>query len=130
MPMRGPCGVPWPGQQGARSRVGSRGTSRPARDSDPGTAGRVALDTGLVLPSPPAPPARVAPVAYVVAALALVPVVACLPLDVVNDAADRDRAMMGWGTISAVVVSPSSAAVIASCRWRSISSASGSDSTW
>lgn len=41
--------------------------------------------------------------ALVVATLSLAMTVACLWLDVVNDPADRTRAMMGWGTISACV---------------------------
>lgn len=41
--------------------------------------------------------------AVVVAVLALAMVGACLVLDLVNEPADRTRAMMGWGTISACV---------------------------
>jgi signal transduction histidine kinase len=66
------------------------------RDSDPGTAGRRPLDTDAVTPIPPVR------VAYVVAALALVPVLACVPLDLANDPADRARSMMGWGSLEAV----------------------------
>ncbi len=40
--------------------------------------------------------------AAVVSALALAMLVACLWLDVVNGPADRDRASMGWGTLSAI----------------------------
>ncbi|MFC7496276.1 MULTISPECIES: sensor histidine kinase [unclassified Nocardioides] len=36
----------------------------------------------------------------VIATVTLLMVVACVWLDVVNDAADRERAMMGWGTLS------------------------------
>lgn len=46
-------------------------------------------------------PARVPAVA--VSALALVMIGLCVWLDVVNDPADRARAMMGWGTLSACV---------------------------
>ena len=41
--------------------------------------------------------------AVVVATLGVLMIGACLWLDLVNDPADRDRAMMGWGTVSAVV---------------------------
>lgn len=59
------------------------------------------LDTERVHPARPAP--RVAPVAYVVAALALLAVGLCIPLDLVNEPADRARALMGWGSFSALV---------------------------
>lgn len=41
--------------------------------------------------------------AVTVAALVLGMLALCIGLDLVNDAADRERAMMGWGTISALV---------------------------
>lgn len=41
--------------------------------------------------------------AIVVSALSVAMIVACVWLDIVNEPADRTRAMMGWGTISAFV---------------------------
>lgn len=81
------------------SFVGSLvGVPRP-RDTDPGTAGPRWLDTSRVTPAPA--PGRVP--ATVVSVLGLAMVLACVVLDVANEPADRTRAMMGWGSISATV---------------------------
>src|SRR6478735_1757123 len=85
-----------PGQQGARSRAASPKYVPDTRDADPGTTGRARVDTSRVLPASPAAPGRVPAIAL--CAFSVLLVVVCAWLDVVNDAADRSRAMMSWGS--------------------------------